>query len=84
MHSGNSLAKGVLPLAIPECIAQRYYNDTDMIRFKVKTNPLWYPVSLAWSTENPQSDEAREFLNFIADNIPEGYFYKDVDALLNS
>ncbi len=69
---------------IPECIYARYRHDPDILRFKVNTAPMWYPVSLAWSSEHNLRDEARAFINFIRDNIPEGYFRTDIEAYLNS
>lgn len=69
---------------IPDCIAERYRNEPSIIRFKVKTDPMWYPVSLTWSTEHQQSDDAREFLDFVRRNIPERYFSKSIEAFVNS
>lgn len=69
---------------LPECIASRYKNEPGIIRFKVNTDPMWYPVSLARPTEHPMSDEARDFANFVMDNIPEGYFTKSAESLMNS
>ncbi len=61
---------------VPECIYARYKHDEDVIRLKVNTAPMWYPVSLAWSSEHVQEDAAR--------SIPEGYFRTDTEALINS
>lgn len=69
---------------VPECIYSRYRHDPDILRFKVRTAPMWYPVSLAWSTEHVLRDEARDFINFIRANLPEGYFNTDMEAYLNS
>lgn len=69
---------------IPECIYERCKNDPDIVRFKVKTAPMWYPVMLAWSSERILNDSARQFIDFIRENIPEGYFSQDVEAFLNS
>lgn len=69
---------------VPECIYRRYKGDEDVIRLKVNTAPMWYPVSLAWSSEHVQTDAAREFLDFIRAHIPEGYFRTDTQALINS
>lgn len=69
---------------VPECIYQRYKDDPEIVRFKVGTPPMWYPVSLVWSTEHVMKDNARDFLNYVRTNIPEGYFRKDVEAYLNS
>ncbi|MGN0078562.1 MAG: LysR family transcriptional regulator [Coriobacteriales bacterium] len=69
---------------VPECVYRRFKNDPDVVRFKVGTPPMWYPVSLVWSTEHVMRDNAREFLNYVRANIPEDYFRKDVEAYLNS
>lgn len=70
--------------SVPECIYARYRNDPDIIRFKVNTGPMWYPVSLAWSAERILSDSARSFIEFIKENVPEGYFTMDAEAIVNS
>lgn len=64
---------------IPECIYARYRNDPDIIRFQVNTAPMWYPVSLAWSSEHNLKDSARAFIDFIRENLPEGYFRTDIE-----
>lgn len=69
---------------VPECIYAHHRNDPDIMRLKVKTAPMWYPVSLAWSTEHVLRDEARDFINFIRAHLPEGYFSTDMEAYLNS
>ncbi|WP_165173263.1 LysR family transcriptional regulator [Adlercreutzia sp. ZJ242] len=70
--------------SIPDCIYARCKDDPDIVRFKVATAPMWYPVSLAWSSEHVLRDEARAFINYIYANLPEGYFTKDVSAYINS
>lgn len=70
--------------SVPECVYARYRNDPDIIRFKVNTGPMWYPVSLAWSAERILSDSARSFIEFIKKNVPEGYFTMDAEAIVNS
>lgn len=69
---------------VPECIYARYKHDEDIVRFKANTAPMWYPVSLAWSSEHVQSDAARDLIDFIRANLPEGYFRTDSEAYLNS
>lgn len=69
---------------VPDCIAERYRNEPSIVRFKVKTDPMWYPVTLTWPTEAPRSDEARSFAAFIEENIPENYFNKSLEAYVNS
>ena len=69
---------------VPECIAARYRNEPGIVRFKVKTDPMWYPVTLTWPTDAPRSDEARDFAEFIKNNAPEGYFNKSHEAYVNS
>lgn len=63
---------------IPECIYARYRDDPEIVRFKVNTGPMWYPVSVAWSTERIMSDLARSFLEYLKAHLPEGYFTMDV------
>lgn len=62
---------------IPECIYARYRNDPDIVRFKVDTGPMWYPVSLAWSSERIQSDLARRFIEYLKAHLPQDYFTAD-------
>ncbi len=69
---------------VPECIAERYRNDPDIVRFKVKTDPMWYPVTLTWPSNAEHTDEARDFAAFIEENIPESYFNKSLEAYVNS
>ena len=69
---------------VPECIYRRYKNDPDIVRFKVNTDPMWYPVSLVWSADHVQKPEAQEFIKFIRTHLPEGYFRTDIEAMLNS
>lgn len=69
---------------IPECVYARYKGDPDLVRFKVATEPMWYPVSLTWSSEHVLRDEARGFINYIRENTPQGYFAKDISAYINS
>ncbi len=69
---------------LPECIANRYRNEPGIVRFKVATDTMWYPVSLTWPSEAPRSDEARAFAEFVTANIPEGYFSRSVESVLNS
>ncbi len=70
--------------SVPECVYMRYKGDPDIVRFKVNTAPMWYPVLLAWSSERILNDSARRFIDFICSNLPEGYFSQDVEAFLNS
>lgn len=65
---------------VPECIYTRYRHDPDIVRFKVNTAPMWYPVSLVWSDEHVMADDARSFISFIRTHIPQGYFTVDVDT----
>ncbi len=70
--------------SVPECVYQHCKDDPAIVRFKVNTPPMWYPVSLVWSTERDMRDNERKFLNYVRSNLPQGYFRKDVEALLNS
>ena len=45
---------------------------------------MWYPVSLAWSSEHVLTRSAQDFIDFIRENVPEGYFKTDVEAYINS
>lgn len=69
---------------IPECIYARYKGDPDIVRFKVNTGPMWYPVSLAWSNERILNDSARTFIEHIKANVPDSYFSMDIEAIINS
>lgn len=69
---------------VPECIYNRYRDDPEVLRFIVNTPPMWYPVSLAWSSEHVLTRSAQDFIDFIHANIPEGYFKTDVEAYINS
>ena len=69
---------------LPECIAQRYHNEPGIVRFKVATDTMFYPVTLTWPSEAARSDEARAFADFVQRHIPEGYFHRGVQAELNS
>ena len=39
------------------------------------TDPMRYPVDLAWHTGRVISPLALEFKDFIRDNVPKGYFH---------
>ena len=43
-------------------------------RFEVDTDPMRYPIDMAWKTGHAISPLALEFMDFIRENIPEGYF----------
>lgn len=68
----------------PECIAQRYRNEPGIIRFRIASDPMWYPVSLTWPSNTPRTDEARHFAEFIKTHLPEGYFKEEAGAILRS
>ena len=70
--------------SVPECVYRRCKDDPAIVRFTVNTPPMWYPVSLVWSTEHAMRDNERDFLNYVRANIPQNYFRKDIEALLNS
>uniref|UniRef100_UPI0039F4AA18 hypothetical protein n=1 Tax=Adlercreutzia equolifaciens TaxID=446660 RepID=UPI0039F4AA18 len=65
-------------------LLSRYRNEPGIIRFKVATDTMWYPVSLTWPSSCSPSDEARDFANFVRENIPEGYFANSTEAQLRS
>lgn len=66
---------------IPECVYARYKNDPDIVRFRVNTGPLWYPVQLAWSSERLMKEDAGNFIEFIKKNVPKDYFFSDVELI---
>ena len=70
--------------SVPDCIAEHYRKEPGIIRFKVKTEPMWYPVTLTWPSNQPHSEEARRFAAFVKENIPDGYFNTELEAYLRS
>lgn len=68
------LREGLGWAAMPEVIAARYKGDPKLISLKLDTDPILYPVDLAWKTDHAISDSARRFMNFFKTTIPEGYF----------
>ena len=64
--------------------ADRYRKEPGIVRFKVKTEPMWYPVTLTWPANQPHTEEARRFAEFLKQNIPEGYFNTELEAYLHS
>ena len=80
----NGVKAGIGWACIPDCIAARYKHAPGVIRFKVNTDPMWYPVTLTWPSDSPHSDEARAFARYIKENLPEGYFTKTSEAHFNS
>lgn len=71
----NGAKAGLGWACIPECVAERYRNEPGLIWFKVDTDPMRYPVDLAWHTGRVISPLALEFKDFIRDNVPAGYFH---------
>jgi DNA-binding transcriptional LysR family regulator len=70
----NGVKAGLGWAAIPECIAERYRHEPGVIWFKIDTDPMYYPVDLAWHRERFISDQARLFMTFIRENAPDAYF----------
>lgn len=60
--------------SIPDCVYARFRNEPGLIWFEIDTDPMRYPVDLAWCTNRRISPLAIEFKDFIRDNIPDGYF----------
>lgn len=60
--------------AMPEVIAERHYSDPELIKLKLDTDPLFYPVDIAWCENHTMPDRARQFAAFVKEHIPEGYF----------
>ena len=80
----NGVKAGLGWTSVPECIADRYRKEPGIVRFKVKTEPMWYPVTLTWPASQPRSEEAIKFAAFVKENIPEKYFNTELEAYLRS
>lgn len=65
---------------VPECIYEKCRNSPEIVRFRVNTAPLVYPVSIACSSERLPSDQARRFADHIRTHLPEGYFHSTTPA----
>lgn len=70
----NGVKAGLGWASVPECIAERYRNEPGIIWFKMDTDPMRYPVDIAWHTGHIISDQASLFLEFIRANVPKEYF----------
>ncbi len=68
--------------SFPECVAAKHMNELGVLPIDVDTDPIWYPVDLAWASDRPLSDEARDFAAFVQANVPEGYFRRKADPNL--
>ena len=68
--------------SVPECIAARHKNEPGLIRLRVDTDPILYPVDLAWSASQPLSDDAKRFADFIQTHLPEKYFRDETGAFV--
>ena len=73
----NGVRAGLGWTSVPRCIARRYRNDPNIIWFEVDTDPMRYPIDLAWNAERAISPLALEFMDFVRNNIPDGYFCSD-------
>ena len=73
----NGVRAGLGWASVPRCIARRYRNDPNIIWFEVDTDPMRYPIDLAWNAERAISPLALEFMGFVRNNIPDGYFCSD-------
>ena len=73
----NGVRAGLGWASVPRCIARRYRNDPNIIWFEVDTDPMRYPIDLVWNAERAISPLALEFMDFVRNNIPDGYFYSD-------
>lgn len=73
----NGVRAGLGWASVPRCIARRYRFEQGIIWFEVDTDPLRYPIDMAWKTGRAISPLALEFMDFIRENIPEGYFQSD-------
>ena len=70
----NGVRAGLGWSSVPRCIAWRYRHEPGVIWFDVDTDPMRYPVDLAWHSGRAIPPLALEFMNFIRENIPDGYF----------
>ena len=73
----NGVRAGLGWACVPRCIARRYRHEPGVIWFDVDTDPMRYPVDLAWHSGRAISPLALEFMDFIRENIPDGYFRSD-------
>ena len=73
----NGARAGLGWTSVPRCIARRYRNDPNIIWFEVDTDPMRYPIDLVWNAERAISPLALEFMDFVRNNIPDGYFCSD-------
>ena len=73
----NGVRAGLGWASVPRCIARRYRHEPGVIWFEVDTDPMRYPVDLAWHSERAIAPLAIEFMDFIRENIPDGYFQSD-------
>lgn len=73
----NGVRAGLGWSSVPRCIAWRYRHEPGVIWFDVDTDPMRYPVDLAWHSGRAIPPLALEFMNFIRENIPDGYFRSD-------
>lgn len=73
----NGVRAGLGWASVPRCIARRYRHEPGVIWFEVDTDPMRYPVDLAWHSERAIAPLAIEFMDFIRENIPDGYFQLD-------
>ncbi len=73
----NGIKAGLGWGSVPRCIAERHKGEPGLIRFRVDTAPLRYPVDLVWITDRALSSEASAFKEFIRNNVPEGFFVRE-------
>jgi hypothetical protein len=59
-------------------------NDSDLIKLKVKTAPMWYPVSIVYSSERILPQNAQTLMSYIKSHLPEKCFRNDYEAMINS
>ena len=70
----NGVKAGLGWCAVPGCIKNRYKNTPGIIWFTVDTDPMLYPVGISYVTDRAISPLAQEFMQFIKNNVPKGYF----------
>lgn len=70
----NGAKAGLGWASIPDCIYEKYRYEPGLLWFEVDTDPMRYPVDIVWCPDRTISPLAKEFMDFIVENPPKGYF----------
>lgn len=70
----NGVKAGLGWASVSECIMEKYRHEPGIIWFEMDTDPMLYPVDIAWHSDRAISPLALEFREFIKGNLPKGYF----------